>query len=111
MDPAARKRIQAALKPTTDEQQESVLAFEPDEALAFLAAARENALAPLYTTGFLTGLRLGELCGLYLDDDRMVIVRGQRVRQLRVERQLGQDQRSLRDPQPTGPKASSAVGT
>jgi integrase len=82
-----------------------LLAFEPDEARAFLAAARESALAPLYTTGFLTGLRLGELCGLYLDDDRMVIVRGQHVRQLRVERQLGQDQRSLRDPQPTGPKS------
>jgi integrase len=105
VDPAARKRIRAALKPTTDEQQESVLAFEPDEARAFLSAARESALAPLYTTGFLAGLRLGELCGLHLDDDRMVIVRGQRVRQLRVERQLGQDQRSLRDPRPTGPKS------
>jgi len=35
----------------------------------------------------------------------MVIVRGQRVRQLRVERQLGQDQQSLRDPQPTGLKS------
>jgi integrase len=105
IDPAARKRIRAALKPTTDEQQESVLAFEPDEACAFLVAAKERALAPLYTTGFLAGLRLGELCGLHLDDDRMVIVRGQRVRQLRVERQLGQDQRSLRDPQPTGPKS------
>jgi integrase len=105
MDPAARKRIKGALKPTTDEQQDYVLAFEPDEAHAFLAAAKESALAPLYTTGFLTGLRLGELCGLHLGDDRMVIVRGQRIRQLRVERQLGQDQRSLRDPRPTGPKS------
>jgi len=105
VDPAARKRIIAALKPTTDEQQECVLAFEPDEARAFLAATKESALGPLYTTGFLTGLRLGELCGLHLDDDRMVIVRGQRVRQLRVERQVGQDQRSLRDPRPTGPKS------
>jgi integrase len=35
----------------------------------------------------------------------MVVVRGQRVRQLRVERQLGQDQRSIRDPHPTGLKS------
>jgi integrase len=109
VDPAARKRIQVALKPTTDEQQEPVRAFEPDEARAFLTAARaDSALVSMYTTGFLAGLRLGELCGLALDDDHMMVVRGQHVRQLRVERQLGQDQASIRDPQPTRPKSAAS---
>ena len=109
VDPAARKRIRAALKATTDEQQEPVRAFEPDEARAFLTAARaDTALVSMYTTGFLAGLRLGELCGLTLDDDHMMVVRGQHLRQLRVERQLGQDQASIRDPRPTRPKSAAS---
>ena len=71
----------------------------------FLAVARErSALHRLYLTGFLSGLRLGELCGLQLDDDQWHVIDGKRARQLRVERQLGQDQRSLRAPAPTPTK-------
>src|SRR5206468_1782094 len=73
----------------------------------FLAMAREHAplaVYRLFLTGFLTGLRPGELCGLRLDDDLWQVVDGHRVRHLRVERQVGQDPDSLRDAQPTSPK-------
>jgi integrase len=83
-----------------DARQEKVKAFTEEHARHFLAVAREHSeLYPLYATGFLAGLRLGELCGLQLDDDHDGIREGKRVRLLHVERQLGQEC-SMRDPHP-----------
>ena len=115
LDLAARARIREALRPTAAEKatrETTVRCFNPYEngdgtldVPTFLAVARErSALYPLYLTGFLSGLRLGELCGLKLDDDQRHVIDGKRARQLRVERQLGQDQRSLRAPAPTPTK-------
>jgi integrase len=83
-------------------------AFTVAQARKFLAVAREHsALFPLYATGFNAGLRLGELCGLQLEDDHMVAMKGGRARQLTVARSLGQEQ-SMRDPKPGPTKTGRA---
>ena len=57
---------------------------EPDAAHFLAVAAEHSRFSDLYTCGFLTGLRLGELLGLQLSDD--LVLDGHRV--LHVQRTL-----------------------
>ena len=62
-----------------------VKAFTEPDAAHFLAVAAEHSrFSDLYTCGFPTGLRLGELLGLHLSDD--LVLDGHRV--LHVQRTL-----------------------
>jgi integrase len=86
------------------ERGEVVKAFTEEHAKLFLTTARQcSRLYSLYASQFLAGLRIGEACGLQLDDDRQAIREGKRVRELHIERQLGQEC-SMLDPQPGPPK-------
>ena len=55
-----------------DPRDEQIKAFTEEQARKFLATAEQvSDLYPLYVTGFLAGLGLGELCGLQFDDDKV----------------------------------------
>jgi integrase len=72
--PISRELYRDELKPllTVPRGQRAVKAFTADQAAHFLAVAREHSrLAECYSVGFLSGLRLGELLGLQLDDDQV----------------------------------------
>ena len=63
----------------------AVKASTEAQAQTFLAVSREHSrLHDLYVTGFLTGCRLGELCGLRLDDVQLNLVDGRHVRQVHI---------------------------
>jgi integrase len=77
-------------------------ALTEPQAQQFLAAAREHSrLFDLFATGFLAGLRVGELTGLQLGDDEHDVER--RVRRLHIQRTLLKD--STKNPV-TGPTKS-----
>jgi len=98
------RELKRELRPHFKRDRGDVKAFTQEQARTFLATAKESsALYPLYVTGFLAGLRIGELCGLQLDDDRWTVRDGKRVRLLHIERQLGQEC-SMLDPEPGPPK-------
>ena len=106
LDAELRKELAKHMKATKP----PVKAFTEEQARRFLTVAREKSrLYPLYLTGFLAGLRLGELCGLQLDDDRWDLVNGERRRQLHVDRSLSQ-LCSARNPEP-GPTKSGKTRT
>lgn len=105
VDAAVRHDIRPLLKAPIAPQ---VKAFTEDEARHFLALAKaQSSLYGLYLTGFLGGLRLGELTGLQLEDDRWMAINGKRVRQLGVERTLGQHA-SMTHPEPGPTKNGKA---
>src|SRR5262249_3431864 len=80
-----RQELQAYVEPKKD----TIKAFTKAEAQQFLAvSAKHSRLHHLYVTGLLTGMRVGELTGLRLDDDQRNEVNGRPVRQLRVARSL-----------------------
>jgi integrase len=82
-----RTQLKPLLRIPKDTMQ--VKAFTEAQARAFLAITQERSrLHDFYVTGFLSGGRLRELCGLQLDDLHVNLVQGQRVRQLAIVRQL-----------------------
>jgi integrase len=98
--------LRRELQPFVRSKKDQVKAFTHEQAQRFLAVSAIHAplLHDLYVTGFCTGLRLGELTALQLDDDQMNLVDGRWVRQLKIERSLGQLS-SMQHPTP-GPTKS-----
>ena len=87
-------------KRATDDAENDVKAFEAEQLATFLATAeRISELYPLYLSGALAGLRLGELCGWQLSDLHLE----DRERWADVRRSLGQEC-SVRDPKPSTTK-------
>src|SRR5262249_55188307 len=88
--PVDRDTLRTVIRPMLRTAKHSrVKAFTQDQARAFLdAAARCSRFSRVYTTGFLTGLRLGELLGLQITDDQVNVVDGRHVRQLGICRTL-----------------------
>jgi integrase len=102
VDRDLKRELRAHFKP--DARDVKVKAFTDEHAKHFLAVAKEHSeLYPFFATGFLAGLRIGELCGLQLEDDCWNLRDGKRLRELRIERQLGQEC-SMLDPKPGSPK-------
>jgi integrase len=89
-----RKKLAPLLKPPKGTK--PVKAFTAEQVQRFLAASQAHSrLDALYRVGFCTGLRLGELIGLQIHDDQVVLVRGTPVRRLHVERSRGTRTRTL----------------
>ena len=98
--------LRRELRPFVRATKDQVKAFTQEQAQRFLAVSATHAplLHDLYVTGFCTGLRVGELTALQLDDDQTNLVDGRRVRQIKIERSLGQLS-SMQHPTP-GPTKS-----
>ena len=92
-NPVDRDFFKSELRPLLKLEADSEpKAMTEPQAQQFLATAREHSrLFDLFTTGFLAGLRVGELTGLELDDDQVNVVGGHRVRQLHIVRTLLKD--------------------
>lgn len=115
-DPLPRATVATQIKPLLrpeeptepDHEAGHAKAFAPAEAKQFLATARtESPLHRLYVTGFLAGLRLGELCGLRLEDDTSETrADGTSGRVLKIRWQLGQ-RTSMLAPELLPPKSKA----
>ena len=102
------RTLQGELRPLLKPKKGAPKALTIEQTQQFLAtAAAHSTLHDLYVTGFATGCRLGELCGLQFADDVVSIVGGTKVRQLRIERSLD-GQCSMLHPMP-GPTKTGAT--